>query len=80
MKLNKISLQNLSQAEMAKKEQNLLRGGRKLCPCAGSCACTGYATSSSGYYEGSNMMGLDFKEVGVLGDNNRDSYNSGYSY
>ena len=78
MKLSKISLQNLSQADMTKKEQSLLRGGgEKLCPCAGSCACTGYATSESYYYEGSNMIGLDFDEVGVIGQSNKTT---GYSY
>ncbi|GCB36864.1 TIGR04149 family rSAM-modified RiPP [Bacteroides faecalis] len=81
MKLNKISLQNLSQAEMTKKEQSQIRGGGsdKLCPCAGTCACTGYVVSGSNYYDytGTNMIGLDFDEVGVIGRSNKAT---GYSY
>ena len=39
-KLTKISLHNLSQAELAKKEENLLRGGQFSCACAGAaCFC-----------------------------------------
>ena len=33
-KLNKISLHNLSQTEMANREQKMLKGGR-LCACVG---------------------------------------------
>lgn len=80
MKLNKISLQNLSQAEMAKKEQNLLRGGNgdyELCPCISMCLCTGYATPESDYYEGSNMISLDSKELMPVAVSNNKT---GYSY
>lgn len=84
MKLNKISLQNLSQAEMAKKEQNLLRGGvgdEKRCPCMAACMCTGYTTAESGYYEGSNMMKLNDDEATPVANSNHTSYNSSnYSY
>ena len=70
MKLNKISLQNLSQAEMTKKEQSQIRGGGsdKLCPCAGTCACTGYVVSGSDYYDytGTNMIGLILREIPVF--------------
>lgn len=43
-KLNKISLHNLSQTEMANREQKMLKGGR-LCACVGvclgdACVCT----------------------------------------
>lgn len=36
-KLSRISLHNLSQAEMAKREQNLLKGGEYIC--VGLCSC-----------------------------------------
>lgn len=36
-KLSRISLHNLSQSEMAKREQNLLKGGVVIC--AGICSC-----------------------------------------
>lgn len=39
-KLSRISLHNLSQAEMVKREQNLLKGGVDLpCVCIISCSC-----------------------------------------
>lgn len=52
-KLNKISLHNLSQAELAKREANLLRGGEYTCACAGGaiCACsTDYEEGEPEYY------------------------------
>ena len=52
-KLTKISLHNLSQAELAKKEENLLRGGEFKCACAGSsCVCTNqYEPGSYEYWQ-----------------------------
>lgn len=42
-KLNKISLHNLGQAEMTKREQNFIKGGQCTCLCScfcsASCAC-----------------------------------------
>lgn len=38
-KLNRIKLHNLSQAELAKREENLLRGGKAQCACAGGAYC-----------------------------------------
>ena len=52
-KLTQISLHNLSQAELAKKEENLLRGGEFTCACAGSnCVCiNGYVPGTPEYWE-----------------------------
>ena len=52
-KLTQISLHNLSQAELAKKEENLLRGGDFKCACAGSsCVCVnGYIPGTPEYWE-----------------------------
>lgn len=54
-KLKKISLQNLVQDEMAKREQNMLKGG--VCACAGYCPCA-YAGAQEGpndsYYGGAS--------------------------
>lgn len=53
-KLNKISLHNLSQAELARREENLLKGGEYTCVCTGSgvCECenTGISNGSLDYY------------------------------
>lgn len=38
-KLNRINLHNLSQAELAKREKNLLRGGGCACGCSYDCLC-----------------------------------------
>ncbi len=56
--LKKISLFNLSQAELTKKEQNALRGGNDCyCICVTSCPCK-YAGEQEGpddsYYGGSS--------------------------
>lgn len=54
-KLKKISLQNLVQDEMAKREQNMLKGG--ACPCVSVCLCS-YAgpqeNPNDDYYGGSS--------------------------
>lgn len=54
-KLKKISLQNLVQDEMAKREQNMLKGG--TCACVSVCLCH-YAGTQEGpndsYYGGSS--------------------------
>lgn len=60
MKLGKISLQNLSKAEMEKKEQNMLRGGQSCnCKCFNNCPCR-YAGAQEGpndsYYGGSSTQ------------------------
>lgn len=57
-KLKKISLQNLVQNEMAKKEQDLLKGGCTCaCSCTYECGCK-YAGAQEGpndsYYGGSS--------------------------
>ncbi len=60
-KLSKISLHNLSQAELAKREENLLRGGDNNvylpCVCIVGCTCL-YAGEQEGpddpYYGGSS--------------------------
>ena len=52
-KLNKISLYNLSQAELAKREENLLRGGEYTCACAVGAVCqcsTDYEEGEKEYY------------------------------
>lgn len=54
-KLKKISLQNLVQDEMAKREQNMLKGG--ACACVSVCLCA-YAGAQEGpnddYYGGAS--------------------------
>ena len=65
-KLNKISLHNLSQTEMANREQKMLKGGR-LCACVGvclgdACVCTEagdtglfpLSDNNTNVYDGSN--------------------------
>lgn len=37
--MTKLSLHDLSQAELAKKEQNLVRGGSARCGCGITCGC-----------------------------------------
>lgn len=62
-KLRKMNLHNLSQAEMAKKEMNALKGGiychcTCMCRCDSSCGCK-YAGSQEGpndpFYGGSSQ-------------------------
>lgn len=58
MKLGKISLLQLSKAEMERREQNMLRGGNIcMCECVGRCPCK-YAGPQEGpddsYYGGSS--------------------------
>lgn len=58
-KLTKINLHCIGQAELAKKQQNLLMGGEGKCACAGSaycpCAYAGVQTSpNDSYYGGSS--------------------------
>lgn len=57
-KLTKLSLHDLSQAELAKKEQNLVRGGGN-CGCIGICLCL-YAgpkeNENDSYYGGSSQV------------------------
>lgn len=60
-KIGKLSLHNLSQAEIAKKEMNMLKGGQEgcycICNCYYACPCK-YAGSQEGpddsYYGGSS--------------------------
>ena len=58
MKLSKISLLQLSKAELERREQNMLRGGNTCtCDCVGRCPCK-YAGPQEGpddsYYGGSS--------------------------
>lgn len=59
-KLSRITLHNLSQAELAKREQNLLKGGycSCTCSCGYGCPCK-YAGDKEGpddsFYGGSNF-------------------------
>ena len=61
-KLKKISLQNLVQDEMAKREQNMLKGG--VCACSTGCPCA-YAGSQTGpndsYYEDHPLMTMQMQ-------------------
>ncbi len=54
-KLGKLNLHNLAQSEMAKREQNVIRGG--ICACVGVCFCK-YAGEKEGpddhFYGGSS--------------------------
>lgn len=58
--LKKISLQNLAQDEMAKREQEMLKGG--ACGCLGICACL-YAGPQEGpndsHYGGSPSFAME---------------------
>ena len=60
-KLSKISLHNLSQAELAKREENLLKGGnqRITITCYSSCPCA-YAgeqeDENDSHYEGASTI------------------------
>lgn len=63
-KLGKLNLHNLSQAEIAKKEMNALKGGLScdcscMCQCSYSCECK-YAGAQEGpndsFYGGSSVM------------------------
>lgn len=47
-KLGKLNLHNLAQSEMAKREQNVIRGG--VCGCVGVCYCK-YAGEKEGPYD-----------------------------
>lgn len=71
-KLSRISLHNLSQAEMAKREQNLLKGGVDLpCVCALACTCR-YAGPKENEYDSfyggsSKSVSDDANQPGDLG-------------
>lgn len=60
MKLSKISLLQLSRAEMERREQNMLRGGSDnfcLCGCTTNCPCKSAGPQESSddpYYGGTN--------------------------
>lgn len=71
-KLNKISLHNLSQAEMASREQNLVRGGY-TCACASVCmddACICKEDISGNFSTSNSAMGS------YIGGGASDSTNS----
>lgn len=62
-KLNRINLHKLSQAELAKREEKLLKGGNQAkTPCISMCLCA-YAGESQGdndsYYGGSSTEDND---------------------
>lgn len=52
-KLKKLSLHNLSQAEMTKKEMSILTGGSGICRCKCYCSCS-CGCNYSGEQEGPN--------------------------
>lgn len=86
MKLGKISLQNLSKAEMEKKEQNMLRGGQTCyCACVNNCPCK-YAGAQEGpndsYYGGSSTQANKDANHGKLTTSAVNSVvdTGGYSY
>jgi len=70
-KMKKISLHNLSQIELKKREQNLLKGG--ACACIGICLCL-YAgpkeNSNDSYYGGSSTNDNESANAGVNGNSN----------
>lgn len=62
-KLTKINLLNLSQTEMAKRQENMLKGGEDLpCVCVFGCACR-YAGDKEGpddsFYGGSSHKNVN---------------------
>lgn len=62
-KLTKINLLNLSQTEMAKRQESMLKGGEDLpCACVFGCACR-YAGDKEGpddsFYGGSSHQNVD---------------------
>ena len=71
-KLNRINLHKLSQAELAKREENLLRGGSSLpCLCVIACPCK-YAGAQEGpdddFYGGvSTDEQYDYRQPNDLG-------------
>ena len=71
-KLSKISLHNLSQAELAKREENLLKGG-KSCACIGACLCM-YAGDKEGdndsFYGGSSSDDNNYTNAVQNGNEN----------
>ena len=52
-KLSRISLHNLSQSELVKREENLLKGGN-VCPCICVCPC---AYAGDKYNENDSLYG-----------------------
>lgn len=87
MKLSKISLLQLSKAEMERREQNMLRGGVTTCSCScqQSCGCK-YAGPQEGpddsYYGGSSTQDNNKANEAIvftLFYDNSD-YNSSYDY
>lgn len=77
-KLTKISLHNLSQAELAKKEENLLRGGEFRCACAGSsCVCVNdYVPGTLEYWEHHTTISL--QESNFNKDITKANYENSY--
>lgn len=57
VKLQRLSLHDFSNAEMASKEQNALRGGAYICGCCSTCGCRYYGDKegpNDSYYGGSS--------------------------
>lgn len=77
-KLEKLKLHHLSQAEMEKRELNLLRGGAGYkCACGGGgCECRYYGAQENpndSYYGGSSTSSNDSANVGKITTNNNRS-------
>lgn len=75
--LNALKLHNLNQAEMAKKEQNLLKGGQYSCSCTcgAECGCkyAGGQTDPNDSYHGGSSTNDNGK---ANGDSTRDTASS----
>lgn len=77
-KLTKINLHNLSQAELSRREENLLRGGEGFCICAGACSgancgCLYYGEQTDkydSYYGGSNTNDNNVANLSQLSESN----------
>lgn len=80
MKLSKISLLQLSKAEMERREQNMLRGGENscICGCSTRCGCK-YAGPQEGpddsYYGGSST---EDNSRANCADLRQEAYNRSY--
>lgn len=79
-KLSRINLHNLSQAELAKREEKLLKGGSQIecaCACVGGviCGCKyagGQSGSNDSYYGGSSTEANDLANFDKFITNKND--------
>lgn len=83
-KLSKINLHNLSQVELSKREESLLKGGCECtCRCGTNCGCL-YAgekeNDQDSYYGGSSTNDNGYANAEALGANpaNNATSNSGW--